>query len=161
MASVMKKYEHPYVEQWNRILRLRKALAVFIDSEENGFEESIDLITSFFIQCAHLSDWLVKSGYDKKKMWDSINSDKYLRLCKELADNQKHQKITHYTPKNEFIDNGLGITTPIAKTYDPFRQKNFYGVQVWEFGRPVDVLELADGSIQAWRKIINDVPHSI
>lgn len=108
------KYSFPWQEQFNRIKRLRNSLKNYENSADSNFEDGVDAFTSFFIQCYHLSDWLVKSGQNKDLVWEFIKKSQWLSLCRNLANTQKHQK----RPTNEFIDFGdfsFGVTTPISK----------------------------------------------
>ena len=59
------KYNLPYEEQFNRVKRLRKNIEQFATATDNNFEDAIDSFTSFFIQCYHLRDWLIKSGFNQ------------------------------------------------------------------------------------------------
>lgn len=152
------KYTHPYIEQWNRLVRLRRKLDEYSEASDDNFEEALDAFTSFIIQCYHLRDWLIKSGYSQISIDHAIQNDTYLSLCRDLANTQKHQKIDRYTPKNSFVENDFGISTPISRSYDPIKQQSFFGVMVWEFGLPVNILEIANRCLESWQAIIGD-PH--
>lgn len=149
----MRKYDVPFLEQLNRILRLRKSLDKFSFATNDNFETAVDAFTSFFIQCYHLSDWLFQSGFNKNSVYQFIDNNKWLSLCKDMANNQKHQKITHYKPKNSFVGNPFGITTPISRYYVG-NNKSEFGINVWEFGMPVNVQHVADKCIESWYQFI-------
>lgn len=154
----MTKYKRPYIEQWNRIVRLRRELNKYSIASGNNFEDAVDAFTSFIIQCYHLRDWLIKSDYNGKAVYKLILDDAYLSLCKDLANTQKHQKIDKYIPKNSFVENDFGISTPVSRSYDPIKKQEFFGVRVWEFGMPVNILEVADGCLKSWHKVIESDP---
>ena len=151
----MKKYTEPYIEQWNRLIRLREGLDKFSVATEANFEDAIDAFTSFVIQCYSLKDWLINSGYDKNVIEKSIKDDRFLALCRDLANTQKHQRIDLYTPVNSFVGNDFGVSTPISKSYDPIAKHEFFGVRVWEFGKPIPILEMADYCLKAWSRVIS------
>ncbi len=151
----MKKYDKPYIEQWNRLVRLRKKLDDYSVATDDNYEEALDVFTSFIIQCYHLRDWLIRSGYNKEGVDHIIQNDAFLSLCRDLANTQKHQKIDRYTPKNSFVENDFGITTPISRSYDPIKRRSFFGVMVWEFGMPIDILEVGDGCLKTWKNFID------
>lgn len=154
----MQKYNSPYEEQQARILRLRKQLDQFTIADGSNFEDAVDAFTSFFIQCYHLRDWLIQRGTDKKKINKEILQDRWLSLCRDIANTQKHQKITQYEPANRFVDYGLGISTPICKYYDPFDQVSRFGIPIWEVGKPTDALQVADNCISSWKKLVSNNP---
>jgi len=157
----MVKYETPYIEQWNRIIRLRKALNSYEIATSDNFEDALDSFTSFIIQCYHLRDWLIKSGYDQKQIDDQIQNNTYLSLCRDLANTQKHQEIDRYKPRNSFVENDFGITTPISMAYNPLKRRSFFCVRVWEFGMPIDIIVVADGCLKAWKGIIDQKSHDL
>jgi len=151
----MQKYDSPYKEQWGRIIRLRKQLDRFAVADDTNFEEAVDAFTSFYIQCYHLRDWLIQSGFDTKEVDKYVLSDRWLTLCRDMANTQKHQKITHYKPSNNFVDFGLGVSTPIHKYYDPSNQVSRFGIGTWEVGKPTNALEIADNCIERWKRLTN------
>ncbi len=148
------KYKIVYEEQFNRIKRLKKNIEQFSIATDNNFEEAIDTFTSFFIQCYHLRDWIIKSGFDKNFIDDFISQNIWLSLCRDLANKQKHQSIDKYIPNNDFVDFRVGVSTPISRYYDYFDKKSRFGIDVWGFGTPIDVVEVADRCIGEWKKLI-------
>ncbi|MEK7540880.1 MAG: hypothetical protein AAB529_01415 [Patescibacteria group bacterium] len=147
------KYKFPYQEQYNRISRLRDELNLYTVATDKNFEIALDKFTSFFIQCYHLRDWIINSGYLKSKVDKFVRSNTYLSLCRDLANNQKHQKITKYVPAN-FVDFGIGISTPISRYYDYIKKQARFGIDVWEFKAPVDVIEVADRCLKSWQDFL-------
>lgn len=150
------KYKKPYQEQFNRVKRLRNSIEQFAAATDDNFENAIDAFTSFFIQCYHLRDWLIKSSFDQLSVDNFIARNTWLSLCRDLANKQKHQKIDRYKPQNDFVDFGLGISTPISRHYDYFIHKEpRFGIDVWGFGMPIDVMEVADKCVSEWEKLIS------
>lgn len=82
------KYESPFHEQWNRIVRLRQILDKYDEATDDNFEEALDAFTNFFIQCYHLRDWLIESGYDKRLVDQHIGNSCALSLCRDLSNTQ-------------------------------------------------------------------------
>ena len=151
------KYKTPYEEQFNRIKRLRKNIEQFSAATDDNFENAIDAFTSFFIQCYHLRDWLISSGYEQSIIDTFIRQNTWLSLCRDLANKQKHQEIKRYKPENDFIhDQFFGVSTPITRHYDYFIHKEpRFGIEAWGFGMPVDVIEVADKCIEGWNKFLS------
>jgi hypothetical protein len=150
------KYESPYQEQYNRVFRLKKELERYAIASSENFEIALDKFTSFFIQCYHLRDWIINSGYSKRKIDKFIEANTYLSICKDLANRQKHQKITRYKPVN-FVDFGFGITTPITRYYDYVRKQERFGIDIWEFKTPIDVIKFAEGCLSSWDDILQSL----
>jgi len=146
------KYKKPYQEQWNRVRRLRKSIDQFANATDENFEDAVDSFTSFFIQCYHLRDWLIKSGFSQVSVDNHIKKHTWLSLCRDLANTQKHQEIDRYKPDNDFVkDQFFGVSTPITRHYDYFIYKGpRFGINVWGLGMPVDVVEVADKCIEEW-----------
>jgi len=148
------KYKKPYEEQFNRIVRLRKNLDAYTKITDGNFEEAVDKCTSFFIQCYHLRDWLIKSGVSKSAVDSFVRGKLCLSLCRDMANKQKHQSIDRYKPDNSFVDFQVGVSTPISRFRDPLKQVSKLGVDVWEYGYPLDVLDVADQCIKDWSNFI-------
>ncbi len=84
-----------------------------------------------------------------------IQRSTWLSLCRDLANKQKHQKIDRYTPQNDFVDFGVGVSTPITRHYDYFIHKGpRFGIDVWGFGMPVDVIEVVEKCVDEWKKFL-------
>jgi len=156
-SNVYDKYSKPYEEQLQRTIRLQQQAHKFAEPDNQNFEEAVDCFTNFLIQSWSLRDWLMQSGFDKNELEEYVNNDKYLILCKDMANHQKHQKITRYTPQNDFITGEvvMGVTTPISKSWDPFSQKSFFGIMAWNIGKPVDVIEVIDKCVESWQQYIS------
>ena len=149
------KYKSPYQEQLGRVKRLRKDIERFSVATDENFETALDAFTSFFIQCYHMRDWLIKSGFGKIAVDHFIERSTWLSLCRDLANKQKHQKIDRYKPQNDFLDHGVGISTPISRHFDYFIHKEpRFGIDVWEFGMPIDVMEVADKCVNGWEDFL-------
>lgn len=149
------KYKSPYEEQLERVKRLRKDIERFSVATDENFEIALDAFTSFFIQCYHVRDWLIKSGVDHSVVDNFITRSTWLSLCRDLANKQKHQKIDRYKPQNDFVDFGVGVSTPISRHYDYFIHKQpRFGIDVWKFGMPVDVMEVADKCVSGWEDFL-------
>ncbi|MDP2641527.1 MAG: hypothetical protein Q8P39_03325 [Candidatus Yanofskybacteria bacterium] len=145
------KYKLPCQEQFSRVKRLRKDIERFSVATDENFETALDSFTSFFIQCYHMRDWLIKSGFRQIAIDNFIERSAWLSLCRDLANKQKHQKIDRYKPQNDFVDHGFGISTPISRYFDHFMHKEpRFGIDVWKFGIPVDVMEVAAKCVSGW-----------
>lgn len=150
------KDELPYKEQLNRIKRLREDIKRFSIAKDDNFASAVDAFTSFFIQCYHLKDWLIQSYYKRRDVEMFISNSICLSLCRDMANTQKHNEINRYEPQNHFIShNTSGILTPITKYYDPFRKESRFGIDVREFGTLIDVIDLAEKSIEEWERFLH------
>lgn len=149
------KDELPYKEQLNRIKRLKKDIERFSIATNENSEKAIDAFTSFFIQCYHLRDWLVQSYYKRRDIDIFISKSISLSLCRDIANKQKHKEIDRYEPQNHLIEHNIsGLSTPITKYYDPYRDENRFGIDVQEFGTLIDVIDLAEKCIEEWEKFL-------
>jgi hypothetical protein len=162
-----KKYLLPYEEQFARVVRLNDGLKKYSVATDKNFEEAIDAFTSFFIQCYHLADWLKRSEYFEKSIYDFIKNSPYLSLCHALANTQKHQKTHSHDKQNDdckFCDLGafgdFGITTPIFKQVDHFDNgQEKFCIAATDFAPfPIEILELTNKCIQEWRRFIEIHP---
>ncbi len=149
------KNQLPYQEQLDRIKRLKEDFERFSIATDDNFEKAIDAFTSFFIQCYHLRDWLMESRYDRRDIDIFISKSAWLSLCRDIANKQKHKKIDLYEPQNHLVEHKVsGISTSIISYYDPYREKNRYGVDVEEFGTLIDVIDLAEKCIKEWERFL-------
>jgi len=145
----------PYQEQLDRIKRLEKDIERFSVATDDNFEAAVDAFTSFFIQCYHLRDWLIQSRYGRIDIDIFISKSAWLSLCRDMANKQKHKNIDQYEPQNHLIEHKTsGISTPIISYYDPFREKNRFGIDVQEFGTLIDVIDLAEKCIKEWERFL-------
>ncbi|MBI2549126.1 hypothetical protein HYW21_07290 [Candidatus Woesearchaeota archaeon] len=143
-----------YEEQLRRIMRLRERLNDYSEITDENYADAIDDCTSFFIQCYHLSDWLIKSGFNKSGVHHYVKSKHSLSLCRNLANKQKHQSIDRYKSENRFVT--IERSTPITRFVDHITDgKIKLGIDLWELGHPIGVLEVADQCIKDWLAFIN------
>lgn len=150
------KYNKSYEEQFGRVKRLAKEIKRFAEATDENYEDAIDAFTSFFIQCYHVRDYLIQSGFQQGYVDRFIRDSDWLALCKDLANKQKHQAITRSKPKTHFIDTGIGVSTPIARYYDHFIYKcPRFGIRSWNSLLPLDVIEVADKCIDEWARFIS------
>jgi len=142
-----------YLEQLERIKRLMKKLALYAEITDTNYAEAVDEFTSYFIQCYHLRDWLIRSGFSQSSVDDLIKSSKHLSLCRDLANKQKHHTIDRYVPKNSFVD--LGRNTPITRFADHFDHgKIKLGIDIWEYGQPIEALSVAHHCLEEWSSFL-------
>ena len=160
------KYKRPYQEQLGRIERLYGELRKYDEATNENFEKGIDAFTSFFIQCYHLADWLKKSGYSEDSIYNYIKRSRYLSICHEMANIQKHSiSLTDGRQQNSKLsDFGafemFGVTTPISRHVDWIGDnKTKFCVHANDFAPfPIDAMELAHQCIQEWHKFLQTTP---
>lgn len=155
------KYAKPFEEQLARIIRLNDGLSVYAVATNENFEDGVDAFTSFFIQCYHLADWLIKSGYSKNIVYSFIAKSSWLSLCKDLANTQKHQERRGDT----FIDFGdfsFGVSTPITRHVDHFNGgQTKFCIDAAQFGPlPLNAMEVANKCIVEWRLFLEIHPYA-
>ena len=151
------KYVKPYEEQLARVKRMYLGLQKYEIATDENFENAIDSFTSFFIQCHHLLDWLAESGYQKEVLYKYIESSKYLSVCHELANWQKHSKNKCC---NKICDFGMfdyaGVTTPISRHID-FDNNAKFCIHAKDFGIfPLNVIDLVKNCQSEWEKFIEN-----
>jgi len=146
-----------YLEQLRRIRRLYDKLARFknVDLKNEDFQEVVDEVISFFIQCYHMRDWLLNSGVSQSRIDTFIRSFLTLSLCRDLANKQKHFKVDRSKPLHGFVDFMVeGYHSPISRYYDPITKQQRVGIATYTYGVPLDAIELAEACIEAWEKFI-------
>lgn len=97
---IYQKYKLTYHEQWGRVVRLRKTLDKYEFAEDRNFEITIDAFYKFFhTVLSHMRDWLIKSSDTKQFIDEAIRQDQWLSLCRDIANNQKHQRLLGMSPR--------------------------------------------------------------
>ncbi len=97
--------EPKWQEQYKRINRMFKRLEKYSKSSvKNGafyeYEEYIDDLYNFFVNCYHLKDWLINNLEDTKKKREKksevesfINESEDLKLCADICNAHKHLRL--------------------------------------------------------------------
>ena len=150
-----------WTDQWRRVQRLharvdRISLGEFIDKDE-----ALDDVFAFFLNCHHLTDWVVESGYRSEvSTYAFVNSHFELRLCAHLANGHKHFRLQ---PRRG-VDTTLSTATVSAPMVwlavddsvrvippQPEPGKNW---MVTSFTGDIDMFELADKCLELWRDFL-------
>jgi len=75
--------------QFERVKRWHKRI-----KEADNTYDKWDFIYTFYENAFHFRDWLIKTNFDKKdNILNFFYSNKYLRICGDLANSHKHYLI--------------------------------------------------------------------
>ncbi|MFX1590486.1 MAG: hypothetical protein ACFFC1_20320, partial [Promethearchaeota archaeon] len=85
-----------WIGQFERITRwLQRMKQIKIDREFDGdLQQHQDYIYSFFQNCYHLREWLLKSGVVKQIEIEKLfHNNIELKICRDICNGTKHMEI--------------------------------------------------------------------
>lgn len=147
-----------YRQQLERLERKYNKLANkrnFVN--DKNITEIQDLILSFFQDCWHLGDWVIKStDVDKSSLEDFLVNSLELQICREVCNTSKHLFLDRHTQKNGArLANFQNVDLPIAlvREYNPEGDRlNFL---IRGNNGKYDAFDLAKNCLIQWKNFIN------
>lgn len=130
--------------------------------EELDMQLQIDIILSFFMNCYHLKDWLIKSGIDKKVVWDFIEQTYELKVCHDLTNSTKHLGIDASGKKfvSLYSWEKAGWPSPISRSYDYLKKiqdkENPEHLVLSVDGHEIDCKDFMKNCMQKWNEFLNN-----
>jgi uncharacterized protein YggL (DUF469 family) len=151
---------HFYHLHLNRLERLLNKLNNdYEEITDENVDSAFDNFIGFFIQCYHLKDWIIQSGFESREVEEYISHDENLLICRDLANKLKHLKITKYKTSVDFVPSPTGM--PMHRYLDYFTNKGRIGIAFWtkeqKTASPTDALELANSFVSSWERLINNL----
>jgi hypothetical protein len=144
-------------DQRTRVGRWHKRLAAIRRGipPDMSQAEALDDVYAFFMNCYHLRDWIIKSGFREQTAVDAfVEGDLALRLCRDICNGLKHFRI-----------HAKGASAPNWSTATVFPSTMVRAVPVPAAGREpipderweittgadnIDMFDLADRCLAAW-----------
>ncbi len=148
-----------YQQQLRRLERKYRALIQKKDAiEDTNIDEIRDLLLSFFQDCWHLRDWLIKSTeVDEQKLQSFLTNSLEMNMCREICNTAKHlvldrpNKLPQARLETFFWD--FGVPLPLAREYEPNGDKlTFVFLQ-----QKYDAFELASRCLDLWREFLSSI----
>lgn len=161
-----------WVKQYNRMIRWKHYVhELFPLITHEDYVRLCDYFFAFIINCNHLGDWLFESGYSNAKRYR--NADKYLDVCRGLANGNKHQiikkgkeayKSAYYrlgaiSPAVTILESSTGHSSHHNPGEIPEHLMNSIPCKVGECfvvteGDTYSMFELIDNCIESWDKYL-------
>jgi len=117
-------------------------------------DEALDDVFAFFMNCYHLRDWLINSGFKPEAEVDAyLRADPNLALCRDVCTGLKH---FHADPKRALVDSSWSTATISVASNLPMRREPIPGehwVITTDKGE-VDMFDLADRCVAAWDRFL-------
>jgi len=116
-------------------------------------DEALDDVFAFFMNCYHLRDWVIASGFKSGAEVDRyIRGNNDLALCRDICTGLKHYRAKS---KRALFDSTWSTAT-VTMTAFPERREPIpgeYWVITTERG-DVDMFDLADRCVAAWDRLL-------
>ncbi|ASG09142.1 hypothetical protein ACYVLC_003401 [Vibrio cholerae] len=152
------------MKQLERSKRYLKRIRLGYDGVHNSslvFQDFEDDLSSFFMHCYHVRDWLIHSEHlsiTAKQVDEFINSNDFLKICADLCNGSKHCKLTRSTrtgyQPNLINKESFGLYGASLISNESFSLESARcSVQVGD--RSYDALLLAEACIDAWVLFLN------
>src|SRR5713101_4770543 len=112
-------------------------------------DEALDDVFAFFMNCYHLRDWVIGSGFKAEADVDAyIRGNDDLALCRDICTGLKHFRAE---PKRALFDSSWSTATVTVAAFPERREPiaGEYWVITTDRGR-VDMFDLADRCVAAW-----------
>lgn len=145
------------MQQFHRVERyLRRIRRIYsgVPHVTRDTKDYEDDVTSFFIQCHHLADWIIDhyAGVTtKNEVRQFVKSHQELLLCADLCNASKHCKLQRVRTGSQpnLAGKDWAIATYKAETKRPV---TFFGkYRIVSGADNFDALEVAEASFRLWR----------
>lgn len=137
--------------QYDRIIRWRDKFNSLTFDEKNieKAHEYLDFMYACFQSIFHLKDWLIQeSSIKKDEVFEFINSNKEIGICRDICNGTKHYNIT-----SPSVDEKFGF----IRSYNPFH-KQFnspkWNVVLCAGGETYKPIDLINKCIILWNEFI-------
>lgn len=149
-------------DQRNRVGRWHKRLGAIGRGIPVGISkgEAIDDVFAFFMNCYHLRDWVIGSGFRSKADVDRyIRENLDLALCRDICTGLKHFRAES---ARAYVDSSWSTATITVSSTVLARREPLpgeYWVITTDHGN-VDMFDLADRCVAAWDSFLADSARS-
>ena len=147
--------QHERVGRWQkRVSAIRRGIP-----PDMSQAEALDEIYAFFMNCYHLRDWIINSGFRKREDVDAfIAATPDLQLCADICNGLKHYRLD---PKRALSAPTWSTAREITFSFPPgvgsFPPSVSDSGPRWVFttdGAAVGMFELADNCVAAWDRFL-------
>jgi hypothetical protein len=148
---VQSHFATSWPDQRNRLGRWHKRLAAIGRGIPVGIskDEALDDVYAFFLNCYHLRDWVIGSGFKSEADVNAyIRGNDDLALCRDICTGLKHFRAE---PKRALFDSSWSTATVTVAIF-PERREPIPG-EHWVITTDrgdVDMFDLADRCVAAW-----------
>jgi hypothetical protein len=152
--------QHERVGRWHkRLTAIRRGIR-----PDMSQAEALDDVYAFFMNCYHLRDWIINSGFRKKEDVDAfIAATPELQLCADICNGLKHFRLD---PKRALSAPTWSTASEVTFSFPPGVSSFIPGVADqpasisgprWAFttdGAAIGMFELADKCVGAWDRFL-------
>ena len=145
-----------YQQQLERLERKYHTLIQSRDAiADSNIDEIRDLLLSFFQDCWHMKDWVIKStGTDQQKLQSFLSASLEMNMCREICNTAKHLILDRQTPLPQArLANFTDIRVPLAlaREYEPSGDKLTFLFKQQKY----DAFELAGKCLDFWHEFLS------
>ncbi len=148
-------------DQRTRVGRWRKRLAAIRRGipPDKSQAEALDDVYAFFMNCYHLRDWIIASGFKTKdEVDDFVRADPDLAFCRDICTGLKHFRIyaeSALSSPNWSTASMFTFSFPAGTAaIKPIPGEHEQWVFTTEGSEPVDMFDLADRCVAAWDRFL-------
>jgi len=159
MDATKSHFGTSWQDQRNRVGRWHKRLAAIRRGVPTDMSqaEALDDVYVFFMNCYHLRDWIINSGFRSRADVDSfIAATPDLALCADICNGLKHFRLKRAVSPSNITWSTASMVTysyrPGTRELEPGS-----GQEQWVFtteGTHVDMFDLADKCVAAWDRFL-------
>ena len=144
-------------DQRTRVGRWHKRLAAIRRGipPDMSQAEALDDVYAFFMNCYHMRDWIIKSGFRQQAAVDAfIGGDLALSLCRDICNGLKHFRIRAngaYSAADWSTASMVTYYFPGGIPDEPVANEQWVFTTRTE---NIDMFELADACLAAWDRFL-------
>lgn len=143
--------QHERVGRWHkRLSAIRRAIPT-----DTSQAEALDTVYAFFMNCYHLRDWIINSGFKPQADVDAfIRGNPDMALCRDICTGLKHFRIHAkgaYSAANWSTASVVTYYVPGGIPVEPV------AIEQWVFttdAGAIDMFDLADSCVAAWDRFL-------
>lgn len=158
MTEAKSHFGTSWQDQRNRVGRWHKRLSAIGRGipTDTSQAEALDEVYAFFMNCYHLRDWIIASGFRPRDEVDAFMSgDPDLALCADICNGLKHFRVD---PKRAWSSSTWSTASVVTFSFPPgTAEAEPIPGQQWVFttdGTEIDMFDLADRCVAAWDRFL-------
>jgi hypothetical protein len=143
--------QHERVGRWHkRQSEIRRGIPTDMSQAE-----ALDVVYAFFMNCYHLRDWIITSGFRPKAEVDAfITANPDLALCADICNGLKHFRVD---PKRAWTSSTWSTASVVTYFFPGGIPDEPIASEQWVFTTEeaqVDMFDLADRCVAAWDRFL-------
>jgi hypothetical protein len=147
-----------YQQQLRRLERKHHVLIQTRDDiTDTNIGEVRDLVFSFFQDCWHMRDWVIRSTEtDQQKLQSLLSSSVEMNMCREICNTAKHLVLERPSrlPQARLANfRDIGVPIALAREYEPTGDK----LTVLFRQQTYDAFELAGKCLDFWHEFLSSI----